>query len=205
VVAFFSMQVFDKVINSSSIETLLYLGLIALISIFFANYFCHIRIETILNLSDIVSKYFIKNIKFNCNIKKRANLLKEIKKIRFLINQNYFVWCFEIAFSSLYLLVIYFIEPLLIILTLFFLILNLIVEYYCYKKNINIVENNEFIQNNYNNTYSNISKNPDLYCFNNAFVNLYYRFLYLNNDSKIIEKKYFYINNSNYHLIKNLI
>jgi ABC-type protease/lipase transport system fused ATPase/permease subunit len=37
VVAFFSMQVFDKVINSASVETLLYLGLIALISIFFAN------------------------------------------------------------------------------------------------------------------------------------------------------------------------
>jgi hypothetical protein len=34
VVAFFSMQVFDKVINSASVETLLYLGLIALISIF---------------------------------------------------------------------------------------------------------------------------------------------------------------------------
>jgi ABC-type protease/lipase transport system fused ATPase/permease subunit len=203
VVAFFSMQVFDKVINSASVETLLYLGLIALISIFFANYFCKIRIETILNLSDIVSKYFIKNIKFNCNIKQTVNLLREVKKIRFLINQNYFLWCFEIAFSSLYLLVIYFVQPLLIILTIFILILNLIVEYYCYKKNINITENNEFIQNNYNNAYSNIFKNPDLYCFNKAFVNLYYRFLYLNNDSKIIEKNYFYIHNSNYHFIKN--
>ena len=70
-VSFYSMQIFDKVLNSSSLETLLYLTLLTIIFIFFISFFCNLRVEMVHKINSIIQKKTFNNIeKINTNTSK---------------------------------------------------------------------------------------------------------------------------------------
>ena len=54
IVSFYSMQIFDKVLNSSSLETLFYLTFLTIIFIFFINFFCNFRNDLMQKINTLI-------------------------------------------------------------------------------------------------------------------------------------------------------
>ena len=110
-VSFYSMQIFDKVLNSSSLETLLYLTLLTIIFIFFISFFCNLRVEILQNINSIIQKKTFNNIEKINDLDRKINILQNLQKISTFFNNNFSVNIFEIILSFFYVIVIYLIHP----------------------------------------------------------------------------------------------
>jgi ABC-type protease/lipase transport system fused ATPase/permease subunit len=110
-VSFYSMQIFDKVLNSSSLETLLYLTLLTIIFIFFISFFCNLRVEMLQKINSIIQKKTFNNIEKINDVDKKINILQNLQKISAFFNNNFSVNIFEIILSIFYVIVIYLIHP----------------------------------------------------------------------------------------------
>jgi len=118
-IAFYSMQIFDKVFTSSDLLTLIYLTLITILLIFLTIIITNYRFKQLQLIYNKYCKIILKKIK-NCS---NAILNQKIINNLFEINQYYrnniLVSIFDIVVSPIYLLVLYIIHPALFIFSVF--------------------------------------------------------------------------------------
>lgn len=108
IVSFYSMQIFDKVLNSSSLETLFYLTFLTIIFIFFINFFCNFRNDLMQKINMLIQKKIINNfVKIN-DVNEKIDITQSLQKINGFFNNNFSINIFEIIFSFFYIIAIYY-------------------------------------------------------------------------------------------------
>lgn len=147
IVSFYSMQIFDKVLNSSSLETLFYLTFLTIIFIFFINFFCNFRNDLMQKINMLIQKKIINNfVKIN-DVNEKIDITQSLQKINGFFNNNFSINIFEIIFSFFYIIAIYLIHPSLAVYGLSILIIIIVFDKF-HQKNIaylqqNLHKNNE--------------------------------------------------------------
>ncbi len=160
-VSFYSMQIFDKVLNSSSLETLFYITCLTIILIFFINIFCNFRNDLMQKINMIIQKKIINNFLQVKDTDKKINITQNIQKINGFFNNNFSNNIFEIIFSFFYIFAIYLIHPSLAIYGLVMLMLIIIFDNF-HQKNIS------FLHQNF---YKNHEKNSQIFLTINKIKN----------------------------------
>lgn len=160
-VSFYSMQIFDKVLNSSSLETLFYITCLTIILIFFINIFCNFRNDLMQKINMIIQKKIINNFLQVKDTDKKINITQNIQKINGFFNNNFSNNIFEIIFSFFYIFAIYLIHPSLAIYGLVMLMLIIIFDNF-HQKNISFL---------YQNFYKNHEKNSQIFLTINKIKN----------------------------------
>jgi ABC-type protease/lipase transport system fused ATPase/permease subunit len=141
IVSFYSMQIFDKVLNSSSLETLFYLTFLTIILIFFINLFCNFRNDLMQKINVIIQKRVINNFKEIQDVNKKFNITQNLQKINSFFNNNFSSSIFEIIFSFFYIIAIYLIHPSLAVYGIIALLLIIIFDNF-HQKNISYLQQN---------------------------------------------------------------
>ena len=147
IVSFYSMQIFDKVLNSSSLETLFYLTFLTIIFIFFINFFCNFRNDLMQKINMIIQKKIINNFVKTNDINEKIEITQRLQKINGFFSNNYSINIFEIIFSFFYIIAIYLIHPSLAVYGLSILTIIILFDKF-HQKNIaylqqNLHKNNE--------------------------------------------------------------
>jgi ABC-type protease/lipase transport system fused ATPase/permease subunit len=112
-VSFYSMQIFDKVLNSSSLATLFYLTLLTIILIFFINFFHNFRNDLMQKINIIIQKKVLHKIQHLSDINKKIYVTQNLQKINGFFNGNSANCIFEISLSFFYIIAIFIISPIL--------------------------------------------------------------------------------------------
>jgi ABC-type protease/lipase transport system fused ATPase/permease subunit len=133
-VAFYSLQIFDKVFASSSMSTLFYLTIITifliLITIFLTNY----RYLLIEKIYQKFCKNLMKKIKNNKSLILQKRLMEILLKIDNIFRTNVMILIIDIAISPIYLIVCYLFHPFLFIFSLFAVVFLFVWENFYQKK-----------------------------------------------------------------------
>jgi ABC-type protease/lipase transport system fused ATPase/permease subunit len=193
-VAFYSLQIFDKVFASSSMSTLFYLTIITifliLITIFLTNY-RYLLIETIYQK---FCKNLKKKIKNNKSLILQKKLIEILLKIDNIFRTNVMILIIDIAISPIYLIVCYLFHPFLFVFSLFAVVLLFVWENFYHKKinkfqsQINLhnqqqiklnecLNNNEIAVSQKNYNIATIKFYINNYSKNNEVIN-YYQLIY---------------------------
>lgn len=114
----YSLQVLDRVLSSSSIETLIYLTIIVLVFLIFYGFLTQIRSLVLLQISNKIDEE-ISPILFNSTIENNAadkNItaqnIRDLQNIKSFITSPNLSNLLDAPFALIYLLVIFFIHPL---------------------------------------------------------------------------------------------
>lgn len=201
-VALYSMQIFDKVINSGSVETLFYLTLITVIVIFFISFFYELRLLVIFKLSDKIFKYLFSCIDKKHQIKTKLDHYQILDKIKNYFSQNSFIIFFEIIVSLSYLVVIYLIHFVAFFYALFCVFLILLIDFFLFKKNLLYLKNS---QTNLNNNLNTLITNKNLNNKNELLIEKIYKdyqknFIITNK----LKENYLFYNIKNNYINKNI-
>lgn len=111
----YSMQVLDRVLGSSSIETLIYLSLIVFIAILAMNFLTNVRDYAFSFIANSFEKE-LSAITFSCNIKDsvKSNIgtqyLKDLLQIKSFITSPNLPFIFDVPWVVIFLLVIFYIH-----------------------------------------------------------------------------------------------
>jgi len=204
IVSFYSMQIFDKVLNSSSLETLFYLTFLTIILIFFINFFCNLRNELMQKINIIIQKKIINNfIKLN-NIDEKIDIIQNLQKINGFFNNNSANNIFEIILSLFYLIALYLIHPILAVYGLSILIVIIIFDKFN-QKNITYLQQNLHKNNEKNSQiFLTINKTKKLSKFHIILQNIFQKWQNNYTISLNLEINYFKIYNKYLVTNKNL-
>ena len=153
--SFYSMQIFDKVLSSSSLETLLYLTIIAIIMAISLKIFGVLRVNSLLQIAQIIHNILNKKIRLLNNRDLEYQLFRQLNKILENFLNNAIFNLIDIVFSLGYLLVIFLISPWLALFSILALGCLFVTEKYFNKKTK--ILNNKQIQLKES---ENISKTP---------------------------------------------
>jgi ABC-type protease/lipase transport system fused ATPase/permease subunit len=140
-VSFYSMQIFDKVLNSSSLPTLFYLTLLTIILIFFINFFGNFRNDLMQKINIIIQKKVLFKIQHISDINKKIYITQNLQKINGFFNSNSANCIFEISLSFFYIIAIFLISPMLAIYALIALFIIIIFDKF-HQKNILYLQQN---------------------------------------------------------------
>lgn len=140
-VSFYSMQIFDKVLNSSSLPTLFYLTLLTIILIFFINFFGNFRNDLMQKINMIIQKKVLHKIQQISDINKKIYITQNLQKINGFFNGNSANCIFEISLSFFYIIAIFLISPKLAIYALIALLIIIIFDNF-HQKNILYLQQN---------------------------------------------------------------
>jgi len=110
-VSFYSMQIFDKVLNSSSLPTLFYLTLLTIILILFINFFGNFRNDLMQKINMIIQKKVLYKIQQIDDINRKIYITQNLQKINGFFNGNSANCIFEISLSFFYIIAIFLISP----------------------------------------------------------------------------------------------
>ena len=160
-VALYSMQIFDKVINSGSLETLIYLTLITIVVIFFICFFYELRLLIMFKLSNKIFKYLMYDINHNKTKKLKLDQYQILDKIKNFFNQNYCIIFFEIIVSSSYLIALYLVHFVVFLFALFCVLALLLIDFLLFKKNLLYLKNSQ-IKSNINNNINMLLSDQNL-------------------------------------------
>ena len=97
-VSFYSMQIFDKVLNSSSLPTLFYLTLLTIILIFFINFFGNFRNDLMQKINMIIQKKVLHKTQQIGDVNKKVYIMQILQKINGFFNGSSANNIFEIPF-----------------------------------------------------------------------------------------------------------
>ena len=152
-VSFYSMQIFDKVLNSSSLPTLFYLTLLTIILIFFINFFGNFRNDLMQKINIIIQKKTLNKIQQISDIKKKIYITQNLQKINGFFNGNSANCIFEISLSFFYIIAIFLISLKLAVYALIALFIIILFDN-IHQKNIfylqqNLQKNNEINSQNF--------------------------------------------------------
>ena len=140
-VSFYSMQIFDKVLNSSSLPTLFYLTLLTIILIFFINFFGNLRNDLMQKINMIIQKKVLHKIHQISDINKKIYIVQNLQKINGFFNGNSANCISEISLSFFYIIAIFLISPKLAIYALIALLIIIIFDNF-HQKNILYLQQN---------------------------------------------------------------
>lgn len=132
--SFYSMQIFDKVLSSSSLATLFYLTSLAIIMVFASKILGIFRVNALIQINKIIYNILFKKIKLLDNQNLEHQLLKQLNKISEISLNNGLFCLIDVVFSAGYLLVIFLINPWLALFSLIALGILCLVEKYFNKK-----------------------------------------------------------------------
>ena len=132
--SFYSMQIFDKVLSSSSLATLFYLTSLAIIMVFASKILGIFRVNALIQINKIIYNILYKKIKLLDNQNLEHQLLKQLNKISEISLNNGLFCLIDVVFSAGYLLVIFLINPWLALFSLIALGILCLVEKYFNKK-----------------------------------------------------------------------
>lgn len=146
-VSFYSMQIFDKVLNSSSLPSLFYLTLLTINLIFFINFFGNLRNDLMQKINIIIQKKTLNKIQQIRDINKKIYITQNLQKNNGFFNGNSANFIFEISLSFFYIIAIFLISSKLAIYALIALLVIIIFDNF-HQKNIlylqqNLQENHE--------------------------------------------------------------
>lgn len=127
-IAFYSMQIFDKVLNSSSVETLIYITLFTIILIYFLNYFSNFRFYLNQKIADNFAKIIFNNLRWEFDLSTKILAIEKLQKIKSFYHNLTSILFFDIILSILYFLVIFLIHPLIAFYSATILIILVITE-----------------------------------------------------------------------------
>ncbi|MFZ9180439.1 MAG: hypothetical protein ACO201_01035 [Rickettsiales bacterium] len=128
------MQIFDKVLSSSSLATLFYLTSLAIIMVFASKILGIFRVNALIQINKIIYNILYKKIKLLDNQNLEHQLLKQLNKISEISLNNGLFCLIDVVFSAGYLLVIFLINPWLALFSLIALGILCLVEKYFNKK-----------------------------------------------------------------------
>ena len=140
-VSFYSMQIFDKVLNSSSLPTLFYLTLLTIILIFFINFFGNLRNDLMQKINIIIQKKTLHKVQKISDINKKIYITQNLQKINGFINGSSANNIFEIPLALFYIIAIYLINPSLAIYGLIVILIIIIFDNF-HQKNILYLQQN---------------------------------------------------------------
>jgi len=118
-VAFYSMQIFDKVFGSSNFYTLIYITFITLFLILLIVVITKYRFYQIQIIANYYCKLLYNNINNNKNNDNYLKLTRNFLEIICFYRNNFVVLIFDALTSPIYLIVIYLIHPSLFIFSIF--------------------------------------------------------------------------------------
>ena len=203
-ISFYSMQIFDKVLNSSSLETLFYLTFITIILIFFVNYFYGLRIYLMQKINIIIQKKILNNIDKLESLDEKNIAIQNLQKISSFFYNNSPNIFFEIILSIFYLVVIYLIHLSLAVYGLIMVLIVILFENY-QQKNIVLLQRN--LQKNQEENSDFLLKNKyeiNSLKFYEIKQNIFKKWLKKYKISLNLEKNYFNFFNNYLILNKNL-
>lgn len=203
-VSFYSMQIFDKVLNSSSLETLFYLTFLTIIFIFFISFFCNLRVELLQKINSIIQKKIFNNIEKINDVDKKINILQNLQKISAFFNNNFSTNIFEIILSIFYLIVIYLIHPSLAIYGFLILFLIILFENF-HQKNTGYLQQN--LQKKYeenSQSFLKINQGNVAFKINGIAQNIFQKWRKKHKSLLNLEINYFKTQNKYLNLSKNL-
>jgi ABC-type protease/lipase transport system fused ATPase/permease subunit len=140
-VSFYSMQIFDKVLNSSSLPTLFYLTLLTIILILFINFFGNFRNDLMQKINMIIQKKVLYKIQQIDDINRKIYITQNLQKINGFFNGNSANCIFEISLSFFYIIAIFLISPILAIYALIALFTIILFDNF-HQKNILYLQQN---------------------------------------------------------------
>ena len=140
-VSFYSMQIFDKVLNSSSLPTLFYLTLLTIILIFFINFFGNFRNDLMQKINMIIQKKVLHKTQQIGDVNKKVYIMQNLQKINGFFNGNSANCIFEISLSFFYIIAIFLISPKLAIYALIALFIIILFDNF-HQKNILYLQQN---------------------------------------------------------------
>jgi len=202
-IAFYSMQIFDKVFTSSDLLTLIYLTLITILLILLTIIITNYRFKQLQLIYNKYCKIILKKIK-NCrNTILNEKIINNLFEINQYYRTNILVSIFDIVVSPIYLLVLYIIHPALFIFSFFAVLFCYFWDIIFYNKTLKfqqrLAKNHDYIGkiNNYLGYNNNLSNILIKYNILKDFSNNYSRFngkqnsyLQLLNNLQIYNKNY---------------
>jgi ATP-binding cassette subfamily C protein len=203
-VSFYSMQIFDKVLNSSSLETLLYLTLLTIIFILFISFFCNLRVEIVLKINSIIQKKIFNNIEKISDVDKKINILQNLQKISAFFNNNFSVNIFEIILSIFYVIVIYLIHPSLAIYGFVALLLIIFFDNYHQKNSYYLQQNVQKKYEENSQTFLKINHGNIAFKINGITQNIFQKWRRKHKSLLNLEINYYKTHNKYLILSKNL-
>lgn len=128
------MQIFDKVLTSSSLETLLYLTILAVIMVMVLKILGIFRVNALIEINQIIHHILHKKIQLLSNQNLEYQLSKSLNKMSEILLNNGVFSLIDVFFSAGFLLVIFLINPWLALFALVALGILLLTEKYFNQK-----------------------------------------------------------------------
>ncbi|MBM5782182.1 MAG: type I secretion system permease/ATPase [Pelagibacterales bacterium] len=164
----YSMQVLDRVLSSSSIETLIYLTIIVAAFLVFLGIITNIRSSIFLEVSNwleekLSSALFNNIVESNSQDKSISSQnMKDLQVLKNFISGNNLSVFFDVPFAAIYLIVIFFIHPVNGFITLLGGLLVLKIAYINEKSTKSLIEKTNQLQIEVMNDFEIISSNSEV-------------------------------------------
>ncbi len=164
----YSMQVLDRVLSSSSVETLIYLTIIVAAFLVFLGIITNIRSSIFLEVSNwleekLSSALFNNIVESNSQDKSISSQnMKDLQVLKNFISSNNLAVFFDVPFAAIYLIVIFFIHPVNGFITLLGGLLVLKIAYINEKSTKALIEKTNQLQIEVMNDFEIISSNSEV-------------------------------------------
>ncbi len=164
----YSMQVLDRVLSSSSVETLIYLTIIVAAFLVFLGIITNIRSSIFLEVSNwleekLSSALFNNIVESNSQDKSISSQnMKDLQVLKNFISSNNLAVFFDVPFAAIYLIVIFFIHPVNGFITLLGGLLVLKIAYINEKSTKALIEKTNQLQIEVTNDFEIISSNSEV-------------------------------------------